>query len=302
MPQPDFLSPVSASLSGLPPSLSERPRTGEASAGRCAGATRRPCASRRDFLTGVPSRRAPDDDYWIRVHRRAMACRFEITLASGDAASVPAARAALNEIDRIEDQLSVFRETSAISHLNRRAAHGSGRRRPGSARLAARVPRACRAPPVGPSTSRRHRSAGAGGFSPATGACPRGKRSTRPARWSGSTRSAWPAIDGARPTVRFERPGIELNLGAIGKGYALDRVARDLRSRRCRPRAPLSGLQQPARDRWPRCRLARDRRLAGPDAAAPTASSPTSGCAMPRSARAAPANSSSSPTAPATGT
>ena len=37
------------------------------------------------------------------------------------------------------------------------------------------------------------------------------------------------ALDGARPAVRFERPGIELNLGAIGKGYALDRVARDMR-------------------------------------------------------------------------
>ena len=33
-----------------------------------------------------------------------MACRFEITLASQDAAWVPAARAALNEVDRIEDR------------------------------------------------------------------------------------------------------------------------------------------------------------------------------------------------------
>ena len=59
-----------------------------------------------------------------------MACDFEITLASEDAAGVLAARAALNDVDRIEEELSVFRETSAISHVNRRAAHapGAGRR------------------------------------------------------------------------------------------------------------------------------------------------------------------------------
>ena len=32
-------------------------------------------------------------------------------------------------------------------------------------------------------------------------------------------------LDAHLSTVRFRRPGIELNLGAIGKGYALDRVA-----------------------------------------------------------------------------
>ena len=31
-------------------------------------------------------------------------------------------------------------------------------------------------------------------------------------------------------TVRFLRPGLEINLGGIGKGYALDRVAENLRS------------------------------------------------------------------------
>ena len=62
--------------------------------------------TRRDFLTGAAGRRVLGDDYRIRVHRRAMACRFEITLASGDAGWVPAARTALNELDRIESELS----------------------------------------------------------------------------------------------------------------------------------------------------------------------------------------------------
>lgn len=62
--------------------------------------------TRRDFLTGTAGRRDLGDDYRIRVHRRAMACRFEISLASGDAGWVPAARTALNEIDGIESELS----------------------------------------------------------------------------------------------------------------------------------------------------------------------------------------------------
>jgi len=33
------------------------------------------------------------------------------------------------------------------------------------------------------------------------------------------------ALDPDRQTVRFLRPGLEINLGSIGKGYALDRVA-----------------------------------------------------------------------------
>jgi hypothetical protein len=82
----------------------------------------RPLAvSRRAFLTATPPPAVADAGHWIHVHRRAMACRFEITLASEHAAWVAHARATLDEIDRIEAQLSVFRDTSAISDVNRRA-------------------------------------------------------------------------------------------------------------------------------------------------------------------------------------
>jgi thiamine biosynthesis lipoprotein len=37
-------------------------------------------------------------------------------------------------------------------------------------------------------------------------------------------------LDRGQRTVRFRRPGMELNFGAIGKGYALDRVAINLRA------------------------------------------------------------------------
>jgi thiamine biosynthesis lipoprotein len=38
-------------------------------------------------------------------------------------------------------------------------------------------------------------------------------------------------LDPAARTVRFRRPGMELNLGSIGKGYALGKAATTLRSR-----------------------------------------------------------------------
>ena len=184
-----------------------------------------PRRSRRNFLSGAPRRPSCGDDYWIRVHRRAMACRFEITLASQDAGWVPAARAALDEIDLIEDRLSVFRESSALSLINRCAADEAVELDEALFGLL--------------DTCRELNSATGGAFD---------ITSTPLSRcWGFLQREgcvpSTDAIDAARAsvgfdavaldhgsrTVRFTRRGIELNLGAIGKGYALDRVAAGMR-------------------------------------------------------------------------
>jgi len=182
--------------------------------------------SRRDFLTGAAGRRSNEEDYWIRVHRRAMACRFEITLASQDAACVPAARAALNHIDRIEDQLSVFREASAISHINRCAGNNDG----------VEIDEALLG--LLDQCSELHRTTG-GAFDITSTPLSRcwgflqreGRVPSREAIEAARASVGFDAVDldHARRRVRFRRSGIELNLGAIGKGYALDRVAVDMR-------------------------------------------------------------------------
>jgi FAD:protein FMN transferase len=230
MPQPDFLTPVAASCSELPPTPSELQSTGGALAAR---GRREPASlrSRRDFLTGIPGRRYPadhSDDYWIRVHRRAMACRFEITLASGDATSVPAARAALNEVDRIEDQLSVFREASALSHLNRCAAHEAVEVDGDLLDLLVECRELARATGGAFDVTSTPLSR-CWGFLARDGHVPSREAIEHARALVGFGAVNLTALDGTRPTVRFERPGIELNLGAIGKGYALDRVARDMR-------------------------------------------------------------------------
>src|SRR5215813_5738423 len=77
---------------------------------------------RRAFLNFSPLRPAPPASYWQHVSRPAMACRFEVTLPLEDQAGVSAARQALDEVDRLEEQLTIFRESSEVSFINRRAA------------------------------------------------------------------------------------------------------------------------------------------------------------------------------------
>ena len=79
--------------------------------------------SRRDLLRLRPGRSpAGDAGHWIRVHRVAMACRFEVTLSGERAADVPAAHDALAEADRLEAALTVFRPASEVMGVNRVAA------------------------------------------------------------------------------------------------------------------------------------------------------------------------------------
>jgi thiamine biosynthesis lipoprotein len=187
--------------------------------------------ARRQFLTfrthcrGDLSPADEEGGCWIRVHRRAMACRFEITLAAEDGAFVPAAMTALDEIDRLEDELSVFRETSTVSALNRRAAYQP-------------VVVARHVMDLLADCQRLHHETGGAFDITATplsrcwGFLRRDGRVPDP-----------DAIEAARALVGFDavqlnrddgsvsfgRPGIELNLGAIGKGYALDRASLGLR-------------------------------------------------------------------------
>ena len=185
---------------------------------------------RRRFLGALSQRsevvgREVACGHWIRVHRRAMACRFEITLAAADGVFVPAAMRALDEIDRLEHELSVFIPTSAISRVNR----GSG----GGVAVPAYVTELLA------DCQRVHRDT-EGAFDVTTTALSRCwgflRREARVPRLE--------AIEDARrqvgfgavhvssdpPSVTFSRPGIEVNLGAVGKGYALDRASSMLRA------------------------------------------------------------------------
>ena len=105
--------------------------------------------SRRDFLQGRAAAHALADvaegvlpatenglskddlsaeTYVVRLSRRAMACRFEVYSNAGQyPAATEAGLAALDLVDQLEDQLSVYRVHSEISQINlREELAGSG--------------------------------------------------------------------------------------------------------------------------------------------------------------------------------
>ena len=186
--------------------------------------------SRRRLMTALthsqPDAATDEHGYWVRLHRHAMACRFEITLADRDGSFVPAARVALDEIDRLEAELSVFRQGSIISEVNRCAARGPVVAPPHIIDLLARC-------------QWWHQETGGAfditttplsrcwGFLRRQGRVP-DRTEIEAARASVGLDSV--RIDRAAGTVGFQQSGIELNLGAIGKGYALDRGGSLMRS------------------------------------------------------------------------
>ncbi|HSD67734.1 MAG TPA: FAD:protein FMN transferase [Vicinamibacteria bacterium] len=181
----------------------------------------------RRALFGRLLPRAKETGHWVKVHRTAMACRFEVTLPSEDARHVEAARAALDEVDAIEDALSWFRDTSEVSRVNRDAASGQVTVGPSLFALL--------------SLCRELHAATGGAFDPATTALSRcwgflERRPRLPAAEEIAAARACSGLDkvttdGLGRTVRFAAPGVELSFGAVGKGWTLDRVAATLRVR-----------------------------------------------------------------------
>src|SRR5260370_34804259 len=61
----------------------------------------------------------------LHATRQAMATQFEVVLPYGTTAATAIASDAFDEIDRLEQQLSVYRDTSELSRLNRVAAQAA---------------------------------------------------------------------------------------------------------------------------------------------------------------------------------
>ncbi len=172
----------------------------------------------------VPTAAEPSvsEGYLLEYARRAMACQFAILLNAGQSSHQgEAACAALDIIDQLESQLSIYRDTSEISHINRHAAREPVKI---ESRLAALLALAER---ISHETSGAYDiSAGplvrAWGFVYRQGAVPDAD-SLAAAREAVGQHLI--QLDAAAGTIRFLHPGVELNLGSIGKGYALDRAA-----------------------------------------------------------------------------
>jgi FAD:protein FMN transferase len=162
----------------------------------------------------------------ITLARHAMATRFEIVLHGDNPTALRAAgEEALDEIERLERQLSLFQPTSEIAHVNARAARESVRVSPPLFALLQHA-------------MRLHEESGGAfditiaplmrcwGFMAGTGQLP------APAELDAARATVGMHLVELNPasfSIGFSRPGVMLDLGAIGKGYAIEQAAEILR-------------------------------------------------------------------------
>jgi FAD:protein FMN transferase len=171
--------------------------------------------------------RAAPVQRWVRAHRTIMACRFEVALPEEDARHIDAALEALDEADRLEAALTVFRDTSELSRINREAAAAPAR---ASEELFALLTRCqtLHAETEGAFDITSTPLSRRWGFLNSKGLQPSACDVDRPATVVGMNRVR---LDPVMRTVSFAAAGVELNLGAIGKGHAVDRLGVLLRRR-----------------------------------------------------------------------
>jgi FAD:protein FMN transferase len=180
-----------------------------------------PGFSRRDLLSIAWDRdQQPAPEHWIRVHRRAMACRFEVTLPANRSADIASARDALEEADRLESLLSVFREASEVSRINRGAGDTPVRvsEEVFDLLILCRDLSAATGGAFDITTTPLSRC---WGFLQREGRLPGDGEIAAALALVGPDRIE---LDPVARSVRLDRPGAAMNLGAIGKGFAVQAV------------------------------------------------------------------------------
>lgn len=155
-----------------------------------------------------------------------MATRFEIVLHGDNPTSLRAAgEEALDEIDRLEAQLSLYRPGTELARLNQRAHESPVRVTPGLFKLLTRA-RDLSGETGGAFDITIAPLVRCWGFMGGTGAMP------EPAAIEAARATVGMdlvELNESNLTVRFTKSGVMLDLGAIGKGYAVDCAAELLR-------------------------------------------------------------------------
>jgi FAD:protein FMN transferase len=200
-------------------------------------------SNRRDFLTGraiqseweraqnklvdeiAEARAAPSRGPTLLLRTVAMACDFDVMLnPDGPTSQVEAASEALEIVQQLEQLLSVYRDDAHLATINRTAADAPVPVEAEVYSLLRRSDQVC--------------ADTLGAFDPAAGAlvslwrCCRHENRIPTVNEIEATLAVTGLdhviFDDANRTVHFDVEGVEFNLGAIGKGHAVDRAGEHL--------------------------------------------------------------------------
>lgn len=176
-------------------------------------------------ILGEPYELAPPAGDTVRLETRAMACHWQVMLNPGDRSAVMHASDALDLVHHLESLMTVYREDGQLAVVNREAAHGPVAIDPMLTRILMK------------SLELTQKTGSA--FDVTSGPLVRLWRACRDQNRIPSDEEVAKAreltglhlvlVDIDANTVEFAADGVELNLGAIGKGYALDCAAEFLR-------------------------------------------------------------------------
>lgn len=170
-----------------------------------------------------PPRSGPEGDgVLLRFSRRAMATMFEVILPLGTALPRDFAEAALDEIDAVESRLTAYRPESALCQINSQAATEAVTVDDELFRLLAQCQWLWRET-GGAFDVAMGALIKAWGFFERKPRIPDAEELARARRCSGMRHVV---LDKESRRVKFKTEGVELNLGSIGKGYALDQVGK----------------------------------------------------------------------------
>ena len=163
--------------------------------------------------------------YLLQVTRCAMACEFAVYLNAGQhPAAAERAVEALDLLEGLEEQLSVYRHHSEVSQMNRRASTEPVSLETRLWQLLEHSQTLFRETDGAFDITAAPLSQ-VWGFCQRAGRVPTHDELKEALRRTGGRHLC---LDAAAQSAYFSQSGLEVNLGAIGKGYALDRCAAHL--------------------------------------------------------------------------
>lgn len=174
-----------------------------------------------ESILGQPLAHAPAAGDTVRLETKAMACHWQVILNPGDRSAVMHASDALDLVHHLESLMTVYKFDGQLAVVNREAADGTVEIDPLLTAVIAK--------------SIELTQATDGAFDATSGPLVALWRSCREENRVPSEEEIASAkertgvdlvdLDTVGNTIRFAKQGVELNLGAVGKGYALDCAA-----------------------------------------------------------------------------